>query len=237
MIGNPTSLRSMIQEALMTRPSVHHFPLSFRGAEGENSSGNDGSGTPLTTENPPAGQEPVGTESDDDGDNDDPKRASFTRAEMEKARREAASYRVRAQEAEKKAQEYERAQMNEVERAKAEAEDAKKEAESAKAEIGRLRIERGIVSAASSARFNDPADAITLIDPSDIIVNDDGTPNQNSLTAAIQKLVKAKPYLLASPGSGDGGAAGGPVSSVEVKAREAAHAASIQQRGGVRISG
>lgn len=231
MKKNPTTLRAMIHSALITRG------MSIYGAEGEGEGEGEGTGSGTQTSTSTQGSSGQESDGEGEGEGEGSTRDTYTRAEMEKARREAASYRVRAQEAEKKAQEYERAQMNETERAKAEAEDAKKAAAEAQAEISRLRMERGIVTAASSARFNDPADAIPLINPDDIVLNDDGTPNQNSLNAAIAKLVKAKPYLVAPQGSGDGGAGGGPVTQKEVEQRAAAHAASITQRGGVRIAG
>lgn len=235
---NPTTLAHMIREALEAKSpgSLHHF---IRGAEGDSGGTTEGtgSGTATSPSTPPPGQVSDGTEVEENGD--DPSgstRDSYTREEMEKTRREAAKYRVRAQEAEAKAQTYEREKMSEADRAKAEAQDARKEAEAARSEITKLKVENAIIAAAATAKFSDPADAVRLIDTSDINLNDDGTPNANSLSAAIIKLSKAKPYLVTPVGSGDGGAYGATPSDRELQDRAAAHAASIQQRGGIRIS-
>lgn len=76
------------------------------------------------------------------------------------------------------------------------------------------RLLRAEVRAAAAGKLADPDDAARLLDL-DSFVDDEGDIDSKAIKSAIDKLVAAKPYLSAKPGSGsgEGGARGGSASS------------------------
>ena len=72
------------------------------------------------------------------------------------------------------------------------------------------RIKRAEVRAAAAGKLNDPKDALSFLDLSTIEVNDDGEVDGDAVSAAINDLIKSKPYLAAQgkrfEGEADGGA-------------------------------
>lgn len=88
-----------------------------------------------------------------------------------------------------------------IEKARQEAEAAGRNDERSKA-VRRILVAE--VRAAAGGRMADPADAVRLIDIDDFVVDDDGEPDPKQISAAIDALLKAKPYLAAKPnGSSD----------------------------------
>lgn len=76
------------------------------------------------------------------------------------------------------------------------------------------RIVRSEVKAAAGGKLADPNDAVRLLDLAEFDIDDDGEVDTDAIAAAIDDLVKKKPYLAAQggrrfQGSGDGGHRGG----------------------------
>lgn len=71
------------------------------------------------------------------------------------------------------------------------------------------RILKAEVRAAATGKLSDPADALQFLDLSKLEVGDDGEVDGKAVAAAIDALVKNKPYLAAQgkrfQGGGDGG--------------------------------
>lgn len=135
---------------------------------------------------------------------------TYTQAEVDKLINESKGYRKRAQDSEKLLKEINDAQLSEIDKAKKDAETFAKERDDARAELRRERFQAAVLNAAYKAKFNDPSDAISLISMNDVELDDEGKPKTNSLTSAIERLTKSKPYLITAPsaGDGDGGARG-----------------------------
>ena len=72
------------------------------------------------------------------------------------------------------------------------------------------RLLKADVRALAAGKLADPADAVRLLDLSQFTVGEDGETDEKAIAAAIDQLVKDKPYLAAKPtgfqGTGDGGA-------------------------------
>lgn len=105
-------------------------------------------------------------------------------------------------------------------KATAEAERAKREAESGALAKANERFIRAEIKAAAAGKLNNPADALLFLDLSSFDVDDDGEVDSAAVAAAVEKLVKDKPYLAAQSkrweGSSDGGTRnGGPAQVTE----------------------
>lgn len=160
---------------------------------------------------------------------------SFSKEYVEGLRQEAAKWRTELRATQEKLSDYEKAQMSDLEKAQSTAQEAQARADQLAADLHRERFDRAVVTAATRARLADPEDAIRLIDPESVTIDDDGNPNRQSLDAALSRLTKDKPYLLSSAtatGSADGGARG-TGSSPSNDDRLKRIAAQIEQRGGV----
>lgn len=122
-----------------------------------------------------------------------------------KADRNAA--RARAQELEARLAELEaKAQGREAEHAATiEAQRVRDEALSA----ANQRILKAEIRAAAAGKLADPADALRFIDLSSLEVGDDGATDAAAIAAAIEDLIKAKPYLSTKVARFEGGADGG----------------------------
>lgn len=182
---------------------------------------------PVPPEDPPTDpptDPPVGDPKDPD---------TFDRAYVEKLRKEAAEHRVKAQKLQDEKTERERAEMDELTRAQAERDEEKTKRETAEQELSRTRLQMAVTTAAVTAEFYDPEDALSLIPAEGIALNEDGTPNKQSVEAAVKRLGEAKPHLVKGkvPGSGDGGARGKGPATLEDKKAE--HGNRIKQLGGV----
>lgn len=71
------------------------------------------------------------------------------------------------------------------------------------------RIVRAEVKAAAGAKLADPEDAVRLLDLDQFNVDDEGDVDAKAVAAAIDELIKAKPYLAAAAG-GKAGKNGAP---------------------------
>lgn len=115
-------------------------------------------------------------------------------AELKRVRREAASYRTKLREAETAQAEKKKGELSDLERLQVELNETKQ----ALAETQRLAQERlvrhAVVAAAARAGFNDPDDAMRLVDQGTLEVREDGS--IDGVEAAIQAIAKAKPYLV-----------------------------------------
>lgn len=123
--------------------------------------------------------------------------------EIVRLRGEAATHRAKAKEAEDALKSKEREAMSEAERKEAELKDAK-----AKADAADMRIVNSeIKAAAATAGAVDPDAVVSLLDRSGVSIDADG--NVTGVKAAIDALLKAKPYLKGTPGAGRSGGEGG----------------------------
>lgn len=86
-----------------------------------------------------------------------------------------------------------KASMTELQKAQADKEKAEKSALQLQEDLKTERIKNAILAAATD--FADPNDAYTMIDHS-LLEIDDKTGKVTGVAAAIEALVKAKPYLL-----------------------------------------
>lgn len=119
-------------------------------------------------------------------------RAAKAEKELKKLRDEAAAREAEA--------------MSESEKAIA---AAKAEGVSEATAAANRRIVRSEVKALAAKKLNDPADAVAMLDLDQFEVDGDGEVDEAAITAALDALVAAKPYLAASPRSGGAGDADG----------------------------
>jgi hypothetical protein len=66
--------------------------------------------------------------------------------------------------------------------------------EAAAAQMQQLRIAQAIQTAATSANFRNPADALALVDTTAVTINDDGT--ISGADTAVEALARQRPYLV-----------------------------------------
>ncbi len=111
----------------------------------------------------------------------------------------------------KKAAEFDKLQdasKSDLEKAQAAAVKAEEAREKAITTANERLVRAEAIAAAAAAGFNDPTDAVALMDRSEVAVDEDG--NVAGVTEAVTALAAAKPHLVGSrkphPGGGDGGA-------------------------------
>ena len=139
-------------------------------------------GTATVPETEATGQPQQGTNLDD---------VAALRAELNQARKEAAKYRTAAQKAADAEDLRKRAEMSELEKLKADMAKLTQQAQEAEARAQRATAKAAIMRAANG--FNDPDDALRMIDLDALEVGEDGA--IAGLDEAIAKLLKEKPYL------------------------------------------
>lgn len=168
-----------------------------------------------------------------EGEGGDEGQETFDRAYVESLRKESAGYRKRAVAAEKKLSEEEKAKMDDLTRAQTERDEEKTRADQLEAQLSEMRLSQAVTLEATGANFYDPQDALSLIPRAEIRLDEDGSPNKQSVKAAVERLAKAKPHLVkgGDPGSGDGGAGRGGGGTVEEK--QAEYEKKFQQQGAV----
>lgn len=136
-----------------------------------------------------------------DGDADKPddgeKDAAYWKAQSRKHERNAKSNSAKA----KRLDEIEAANKTEAEKLQAERDQF---AEKAKAATDRA-VKAEVRSVARDLKFRDPADALRLVDLSEL-ADDDGEVDDAAVTKALKKIAKDKPYLI---GGGTSGPSGG----------------------------
>lgn len=113
--------------------------------------------------------------------------------ELKAARKEAAAYRTKLRQAEEDAETRKRAEMTELERLKADLEAERQARTKAEEQRQRQIARTQVIAAAARLGFNDPEDAIRMLDQSTLEVDDAG--NIDGLDDALGKLLKQKPYL------------------------------------------
>lgn len=139
---------------------------------------------------------------DDDEDEEDDEDRQPTRPE-----RQAARYRVKLREAEKKNADLE-ARLRAIEdkdkpadEVKArEAKEATDRAEKAAGVARRLQLENAFLRS-NDVNWIDPTDAFRLIDLDDVDVDEDGTVDESQLRRALRALAKKKPHLVKAKSS------------------------------------
>ncbi len=130
---------------------------------------------------------------------DDDKETLVPISELRKIRSEAAKYRKELQsvksgiEEEKKKMEL--SGLEEMERLKASASKAETELGSLKGKIARASKESAIVNAASILGFNNPKDAVSLIEFGQIDIDEEGNVDEENAFELVKDLGDSKPYL------------------------------------------
>lgn len=82
------------------------------------------------------------------------------------------------------------------------AEQERRKVEAAALAKANDRIRKAEVRAAAAGVLNDPADALHYLDLDQFEVGDDGEVDAAAIKAAVENLVKTKPYLAAQGGTG-----------------------------------
>lgn len=162
--------------------------------------------TPEGTPGQEPGQTPEGQTPPDLSAITDPTLRSYVEAQLRDtaaARREAATYRTRAQAAEGKVQEYERANETAEQAAQRERDELAAERDRLAAEVQNLRVGT-VVKAAASTAF-DPDLVFSMI-REQVTVNDQGEPQ--NVQALVDDLKRDKPFLFRRTDAGAGGGAG-----------------------------
>ena len=214
-------------------------PIPVTAFYGADDDGDNGSST-----------EPQEGASNDDGNDDDDDDEKFDKSYVKKLRDEAASRRVAAKESaekvktlEAKLAEIKQAEMDDLEKAQenlktesVRATEAEARANAAEADLISERVNNAVTLAAVEMRFQDPADALTMISQNDL-VNDEGEISTKTVKARLKALTVKKPYLLKTPGkgSGDGGAGITPANETTFKSKSDAYYEEMIKTGG-RVS-
>lgn len=102
-----------------------------------------------------------------------------------------------------------KANQSELEREQEARTVAERERDDARTAAREARLERQVTTAATKAKAVDPDAVLALLDRSKVTFGADGS--ISGVDAAVEDLLKAKPYLVdgnRSPGSADGGARG-----------------------------
>lgn len=119
--------------------------------------------------------------------------------EIQALRRENASWRTKLRSTEAELAKLRDSAATDRESAIAAArEEARREAFAEALAEANDRILRAEVIAAASRKLNDPEDAVRLLDLSQFQVNEQGEVDRKALAAAVDELVKTKPYLAMS---------------------------------------
>ena len=160
---------------------------------------------------------------------------TFDQSYVDSIRSESAKYRKRAQDAEEQVKKHDQDQMSELEKAQSQATDAEAKVEGLENLLAGERTRNAVTLEATKMAFQDPADALSLIDVNDLNIDDETKrPTTKSVQGALKTLVKDKPYLVKEaqkPGSADGGAGGGAGDLTEEE-KIAAHEKELQERYG-----
>lgn len=197
------------------------------GSSGEGSDGGEGSGDGGS------GDGDKGKEGDKGKSGEGDAGKTYDQAYVEKLRKEAADRRVKLNEVEKELAERKKADMTDLEKAQTERDEEKTRADTAETALGKSLMESAITAAASAANFHNARDAISLLGSDEIATNDDGSPNEQSVKAAVKRLGEASPHLVKGKdaGSGDGSARGDGAGKVEDQQEK--YKKQFQEQGGV----
>jgi hypothetical protein len=119
---------------------------------------------------------------------------------LKKARAEAASYRVKLNDYERQQQEAERAKLTKEEQLSAKIADYERDLAEKTRQHQERMVRYEVRLHAAKLGIIDPEAAEKLLDLSQLEYDGDGTPK--NMQKLLQDLVKAKPYLAATPSSG-----------------------------------
>jgi TolA-binding protein len=167
---------------------------------------------PEHVEQPETGDQPETSETTDDEPFDRERAMSTIRKlrDIEKNKdRELGDLRTQLEQVQAQLQQHEDEKLSEQDKIQRRADEA--EAKVAELETGSATREREYQETISDLRieieaakqaFNDPLDAVRMIDRAALEYDDDGTPT--NVGELLDKLVKDKPYLIASKASGNG---------------------------------
>ncbi len=114
------------------------------------------------------------------------------RAEAAKYRKELQTLKMQIEEENKKA---EISKMEEVDRLKAIAKEAENQAQILKDKLNKMIKETAVINAASLLGFYNPKDAASMIDISQIEVDDTGAIDEKVVNELVKELAETKPYL------------------------------------------
>lgn len=119
--------------------------------------------------------------------------------EVKTLRKEAASWRTKLRAAEEAEEQRKRSEMTELEKLKADLQVERQARAAAEQQRQQQLLRTQVVSAAAKAGFNDPEDAIRLLDQTALEIDDKG--QIGGLDSELKRLLAAKPYLAAKAGT------------------------------------
>jgi len=146
---------------------------------------------PTTEETTTQGQEPGAEQSTPD--------IEALLKEVKTLRKEAASWRTKLRQAEETEEQRRRSEMTELEKLKADLEAERQARATAEQQRTQQLLRTQVVSAAARAGFNDPEDAVRLLDQTALEIDDHG--QIGGLERELKALLAAKPYLATKTGT------------------------------------
>ncbi len=224
---------------LPSQLSPELLALLMVGAEGDGDGDGEGEGDGGKGEGEGEGGSGKGSgDGDGDGDGDgegdgEGDSKTYSQTYVENLRRQSGKYRTERNTLQEAEDERKKEAMSDLDRAKAEGEEQKVRADKAEGALVGVQMSSAIALAATKANFHNPDDATSLVIADDIATNEDGSPNGQSVTAAVKRLADDKPHLVKGKGggSGDGGARGDGTGNVDGKKTD--YIKHYQEQGGV----
>lgn len=125
--------------------------------------------------------------------------AEKSQRELSEARSEAARYRKTLRDTEARLKDLETAQMSEADKAKKELEDLRGYKSSTSEAVKALNLQMSVERAARKLGIVDEEAAFALMDKSKVSYGDDGRPDADTVQAALDALLTAKPWLKPAP--------------------------------------
>lgn len=119
--------------------------------------------------------------------------------EVKTLRKEAASWRTKLRAAEEAEEQRKRSEMTELEKLKADLEAERQARATAETQRQQQLLRTQVISAAAKAGFNDPEDALRLLDQTALEIDDQG--RIGGLERELKALLAAKPYLATKTGT------------------------------------
>lgn len=119
--------------------------------------------------------------------------------EVKSLRKEAATWRTKLRAAEEAEEQRKRSEMTELEKLKADLEAERQARAAAETQRQQQLLRTQVISAAAKAGFNDPEDAVRLLDQTALEIDDKG--QIGGLERELKALLAAKPYLATKTGT------------------------------------
>lgn len=151
--------------------------------------------TPLTGQEPTTPTEQSTTQGQEPGAEQGTPDVDALLKEVKALRKESASWRTKLRAAEEAEEERKRSEMTELEKIKADLDAERQARATAEQQRTQQHLKLQVVSAAARAGFNDPEDAVRLLDQSALEIDDQG--QIGGLERELKALLQAKPYLAA----------------------------------------